>query len=507
MAWTSRFYLILCTALILLAVSVADTSASDPGSISKPNILLIVVDDLRPELTCYGASDMVTPNIDQLAAEGVRFNRAYCQQAVCLPSRISMFTGMRPDSTGVHDLSTKFRETIPAVATITQHMRKSGYTTIGTGKVYHDEQPEEWDQWIDSKDLPGVSEYHLREITDSIDQRLKEAKEKGIKRKALRQYSKGPSVESADVSDSAFEDGAMTDRIIEVVAQKKSSPFFLTVGYHKPHLPFVAPKKYWDLYDRTKIQIPANYFLPKDSPRIAHMSWGELRAYTDIPKKGPVSRDKALELIHGYYASVSFADAQIGRLMEAVMDQGLDKNTVVILVSDHGWKLGEHAMWCKHTNYEIDARVPMIVKMPGGIAGGTVCNSMVELIDIFPTICELTGIETPSTCEGVSLQSLLNTDPNDDVKRPEHAFSQYKRSRKKGGDIIGYSLKVTDARYTEWINVESNKTVATEYYDHAHDPDENQNVAVDLDPTKKESLSNILRAQASRLPDDNNATN
>lgn len=482
-----------------------ETNESSSVSVDdQPNILLISVDDLRPELKCYGAAHMVTPNIDRLAGQGLKFNHAYCQQAVCLPSRISMFTGMRPDSTGVHNLTTHFRKTIPDVVTLTQHLRKSGYRTTGIGKVYHDEQPDEWDEWIESKSLPGVSDYHHKHVTDDIFNRTAIAKQKGFKGKKLRQFVKGPAVEAADVPDALYEDGALTGRVIETLKQDSAQPFFLTVGYHRPHLPFVVPKKYWDLYDRSTIRLPANYSLPIGSPKLALSSWGELRAYSDIPKQGPLPDDKALELIHGYYASISFIDAQIGRLLEAVKAQGLDQNTVVILVSDHGWKLGEHAMWCKHTNFQIDARVPMIIKMPNaaggesGGPGGSVYDSMVELIDLYPTICDIAGIDIPATCEGVSLHSLLNADPQDDVLGRSQAYSQYKRSRKTGGDIIGYSVKVPQGRFTQWTNVESKKVVATEYYDHTTDPQENVNAAKSLEASQREALSKLLQMQSVR---------
>ncbi len=482
---------------------VVGASSSKPSK-GQPNILLISVDDLRPELKCYGADHMVTPNIDRLASQGLKFTHAYCQQAVCLPSRISMFTGMRPDSTGVHNLTTRFRKTIPNVVTLTQHLRKSGYRTTGIGKVYHDEQPEEWDQWIESKTLPSVTEYHQESVNDDILNRTAIAKQQGLKGKKLRQFVKGPSVEAADVPDKLFEDGAITDRVIEMLKHESVQPFFLTVGYHRPHLPFVVPRKYWDLYDRSTIRIPANYSLPEGSPKLAHSTWGELRAYSDIPKQGPLSDDKALELIHGYYASISFIDAQIGQLLETLSAQGLDQNTVVMLVSDHGWKLGEHSMWCKHTNYQLDARVPLIIKMPSGtddedgVPGGGVCDSMVELIDLYPTLCDIAGIDIPTTCEGVSLVSLLNADSQDDIPHRGRAYSQYKRSRKTGGDIIGYSVKVPEGRYTQWTNVESKKIVATEYYDHIKDPQENVNAAKSLDPSRKKMLSLILQTQATR---------
>ena len=456
----------------------------------RPNFLFIGVDDLRPELGCYGAEHMKTPNIDRLASQGVRFDHAYCQQAVCLPSRISLFTGMRPDSTGVHDLNTKFRKTIPDAVTLPQHFRSSGYRTIGMGKVYHDEQPDEWDEWIDTKKIARVREYHLDEITADIERREAEAKQKGLKQKALRHYVKGPSCEAADRPDIDYEDGAMTQLAIRKLKNMDDRPFFMTVGYHKPHLPFIAPKKYWDLYDRADIALPNNYFPPKDAPQISLTTWGELRAFNDIPNEGPVSNSKAIELIHAYRACISFVDAQIGLLLNALKETGQYKNTVVVLWSDHGWKLGEHAMWCKHTNFEIDAQVPLIIRVPGSDQKTRSVDAMVELVDLYPTMCELAHIEAPSDCEGRSVASFLRGNAVTDWRR--QALSQYKRSRRTGGDIIGYSIRHVDGRYTEWINKETGMRTAAEYYDHQTDPNENANTFSKLTKPHRESLSNFL---------------
>lgn len=477
--------------LILLFFGEFIALSSDAPATEPMNVLFIGVDDLRPELNCYGANHMLTPNIDRLAAEGIRFNHAYCQQAVCLPSRISLFTGMRPDSTGVHDLNTKFRKTIPDAVTLPQHFGKSGYHTIGMGKVYHDEQPSEWDKWIETKELAGVSEYHLDDIVAELEKLEAEATAKNLKRKALRQYVKGPSTESADRPDTDFEDGAITQVAIKELSESQDRPFFMTVGFHKPHLPLIAPSKYWNQYDRNQIDLPDNYFLPIGSPRLALSTWGELRAYNDIPKDGPVSDEKAKEIIHGYRACVSFVDAQIGLLMDSLKTQGLDQNTIVVLWSDHGWKLGEHAMWCKHTNFEIDARVPLIIRMPGAINSGRTSDAMVELVDLFPTLCELTGTSIPKQCEGASLAPILRGEPASNWRK--HALSQFKRSRKTGGDIVGYSIKNSDGRYTEWINQQTGKKQAIEYYDHHKDPAENKNTYDELSDSDAKSLSEKLR--------------
>lgn len=436
----------------------------------QPSILILSIDDLRPELACYGAEHMVTPNIDALAESGIRFDQAYVQQAVCLPSRISLFTGMRPNSTGVHDLQTKFRQTIPDALTMTQFFGQNGYTTIGMGKVYHDEQWKEWDQWVDTYNLPGINGYQDPATQARLDALAKEAKAKGLKGKEFRQYTKGPAYESADAPDNAYHDGAMTDLAIEQLKSKGDAPFYMVVGYKKPHLPFVAPKKYWDLYPEESITLPDNYYLPEGSPKIAHMTWGELRSYGGIPEKGALDESTALELIRGYYASVSFVDAQIGRLMAVLEAEGLAENTIVVLWGDHGFKVGEHAMWCKHTNYEIDTHVPFIIKAPGEAFTSGSSDALVELLDLFPTLADLTGLPTPDQCEGSSLVSLLK-DP--DAEWTELAYSQYPR----WGGVMGYSVKSQEGRYTEWLNQENDTIKAREYYDHRIDPNENKNRA------------------------------
>ena len=470
-------YLNLLTRFIALLVFLSASTSST----AKPNVLLLAIDDLRPEIGCYGATHMVTPHMDHLADQSMRFEQAYVQQAVCLPSRISLFTGMRPNSTGVHDLQTKFRVTIPEAVTIPQHFAAHGYETIGMGKVFHDEQWREWSQWIDTNKLSGVKPYQNPETQEKIKALRQEARQKGLKGSKLLRYTRGPAFEKADVPDELYHDAAMTSRAIEALKEVKDQAFFMVVGYKKPHLPFVAPKQYWDLYDFDAIQLPENYYTPKAAPSIAQMSWGELRAYSGIPEKGPVDTMTARHLIHGYYATVSFVDAQIGRLMEALEKEGLADNTIVILFGDHGFKIGEHAMWCKHTNYEIDTRVPFLIKTPWPSLKAGSTSALVELLDLYPTLCDLAALPTPEQCEGSSLLPLLK-----DSKAPwtDLAYSQYPRH----GGVVGYSVKSPHARYTEWRKKKTNTIIAREYYDHRIDPDENNNVA-----DKREYQSDMTR--------------
>jgi len=479
-----RLLLTICSFCMCLNLAASD--------VERPNVLILSIDDLRPELGCYGASHMVTPHIDALAQSSTLFKRAYVQQAVCLPSRISLFTGMRPNSTGVHDLNTKFRQTIPDAVTMVQHFGAHGYQTIGMGKVYHDEQWKEWSQWIDTHNLAGVNFYQAPATIARMEVLKKEARVKGLKGKLLRQYVKGPAYESADAPDNAYLDGAMTDLAIKALQQSRDVPFFMVVGFKKPHLPFVAPQKYWDLYDYEGLTLPDNYFQSKGAPGIAQMTWGELRVYAGIPKKGPVSDAVGRQLIQGYYASVSFVDAQVGRLMAALKEQGLADNTIVVLWGDHGWKLGEHAMWCKHTNYEIDAHVPFLIKAPGREFQPGSTDALVELLDLYPTLCDLAKLPTPSQCEGSSLISLLQ-DPS--AEWTELAYSQYPR----WGGVMGYSVKAPGGRYTEWLKKNTGKVVAREYYDHQLDPSENLNRAGEADYASViESLSKAIAEERKR---------
>ncbi len=459
---------------VFCAISVKSMASTPP---QRPNILFIAIDDLRPQLGCYGFSQMNSPNIDRLADSGVLFERAYCQQAVCLPSRISLMTGLRPDTTKVQDLHTDFRKTVPDAVLLPQYLKKQGYYTVGMGKILHTEEPSAWDKWHDIKTERQISAYFTDEALEYIAERTAEAEKLKIKSADVRKFTKGPAFEMADEPDSSYHDGAMTDTAIEFLRDRSDQPFFLALGFKKPHLPFVAPKKYWDMYDRERLPLAPNRYPPKGSPPIAHMSWGELRAYKDMPKDYDenVTSRQAKELIHGYYACVSFVDAQIGRLLDELDRLNLSGDTVVILWGDHGWKLGEHDMWCKHTNYENDAWVPMIIRSPGRHKPGTRTKALVEHVDIYPTLCELAGGNIPDYCQGRSFVPLL-ADPDKPWK--EAAISQYPRSQ-GGKSYIGYSIRTESYRYVEWIQKDTGETFARELYDHEKDPQENQNLADD----------------------------
>ena len=459
-------------AVALLMPSLLVMSSTTKGGELRPNVLFVAVDDLRPELGCYGTAGILSPNIDAIAARGTVFDRAYCQQAVCSPSRTSLLTGCRPDTTKVYDLQTHFRKNLPEVVTLPQHFKNHGYTTFSLGKIFHgglDDKP----SWSRPPGKVWQAMYALEENKELVAKKRAAVKGKKFRTPSARYNAMtGPAYECADVPDSTYSDGVIADEAISALREMKDETFFLAVGFLKPHLPFIAPKKYWDLYDREKIPMAVNPFAPKDAPKIALMNWGELRAYHDIPRVGPLSAEEARALKHGYYACVSYIDAQLGRVLNELDRLGLRDNTVVILWGDHGWKLGEHAMWCKHTNFEIDTHVPLICSAPRQKAAGKHSAALVEFVDIYPTLCELAGLPLPKHLGGDSFAALLD-DP--DLPGDPTAISQYPR-----GKVMGYSIRTDRYRLTLWQKREApHETVAVELYDHESDPDENVNVAAD----------------------------
>ena len=465
--------LFLLTASLLAplpALQAAETSAN------SPNVLFIAVDDLRTELGCYGQTHIHSPNIDRLAQRGVTFNRSYCQQAVCSPSRSSLLTGTRPDTTKVWDLQTHFRQALPDVVTLPQHFKQNGYFVQGMGKLYHGglDDPPSWSTpWTKPKTSHGA--YGLPENREIVKAKV-EASRKAPKKKGrgkVRNY--GPAFESSDVPDDTFHDGALADMAVKALRQcaKQEQPFWLGVGFIRPHLPFVAPKKYWDLYDPAKIKLAPNPFPPKGAPAYAVATGGELRNYHGIPR-GPIPDDLARQLKHGYYAAISYMDAQVGRLLDELDALGVADNTVIVLWGDHGWKLGEHAAWCKHSNVENDTRAPLIIAVPGLKNAGETTDALVEFVDIYPTLAELCSLSLPDHVEGSSLVSVLH-DPSTTVKSA--AFSQYPRSS-GGKRLMGYSLRTDRYRLTRWLHADDHSKVdAVELYDHQRDPQEDENIA------------------------------
>lgn len=424
----------------------------------RPNVLFFAVDDLRPELGCYGASHIKSPNLDRLAKQGMVFDRAYVQQAVCSPSRTSLLTGARPDTTKVWDLVTHFRKAMPNVVTLPQLFKQNGYFVQGMGKLFHggyDDEPS-WSVPWQTPDAPTYA-------------RAQEQARKGGNAK----QKNGPAFEAGEVADNFYKDGQTADLAVKTLQEvkKKAEPFFLAVGFSKPHLPFVSPKKYWDLYDPATIKLAPNPYHPKDASEYALTSSGELRNYRGMPADGPVPDELARTLKHGYYAAVSYTDAQIGKVLDELDRQGLRQNTIVVLWGDHGWKLGEHGEWCKHSNVENDTNAPLLLSAPGMKAAGKHSRALVEFVDIYPTLADLAGLPLPQHLEGHSFKPLL-----DQPQRPwkQAAFSQYPRGQK----VMGYSMRTDRYRFTVWVDrKDQTKIEAVELYDQQTDPQENTNIA------------------------------
>lgn len=463
----------------------------------RPNILFISVDDLRPSMGCYGDSLAITPNMDRLAARGLQFNRAYCQVAVCNPSRASLMTGMRPDKLGVWTLPVHFREAKPDAVTIPQWFRKFGYTAVSHGKIYHNPtpDPQSWSEPI--RDLPKLP-YAYPEGTKDL---VKAAQENLPAKDWRKSNLRPPSTAAPELADNEVLDGARTDMAIEDLRRlgKEKEPFFLAMGYIRPHLAWVAPKKYWDMHDPAKLPVLNDQVITPDTPSYALHNNSELSHYVDLidmPKPWEdrsLSPDKMRHMVHGYYACVSYVDAQIGRLLNALEEEGLADNTIVVLWSDHGWKLGEYRGWGKMTNYEIDARVPLIISAPGKqskklLSPGKKSEQLVELLDLFPTLCDLAEIEMPSFVDGKSLVPILS-DPNAEVHKA--AVSQYYR-KVKAGQFMGYSIRTSSHRLIEWREFETGKVADRELYDHQNDSSESVNIIADASPELVTEISDLL---------------
>jgi len=443
---------------LLLAFACASCLLSS----DRPNVLIIGIDDLRPELNCYGASHIHSPNIDKLAARGTLFDRAYCQYAVCGPSRSSMLTSRRPDAIGAYNNKTHFRDTLPNAVSLPQHFKNHGYATYGFGKVLHNTQRDEA-SWTEPQHYLVEKQYASPGLED---------KTAGID--GIHGANKlVPLFEGPDVADDAYRDGETNLAAIAKLeaAAASEQPFLLFVGYHKPHTPFNAPKKYWDLYDRESLPLATNVFQPQGAPNIAMNPWRYVRSFGGMPEEGPLPEPLARETRHAYFACVSYIDSLIGELIAALEATGEADNTIIALWSDHGYQLGDHGMWCKHTNFETSTRIPFIIVDPRDSRSRQRVDARVELIDMYPTLADMANLLEPLEIDGKSLVPLLKNGNAWD-RRDTLAFSQFHR-----GKTRGYSVRSRDFRYTEWRNVESGAIVARELYDHRSDPDENVNTA------------------------------
>ncbi len=449
--------LVLCCYLLLTACS-ADDNKTQPN---RPNILFVIVDDLRPLLGAYGVPDAVTPNIDRLAADGVTFRRAYSQWPVCGPSRASFMSGLRPSTSGIHYSGQNVQSKIPDAITLPRHFRNHGYQTYSIGKVYHgrDEDPGAWSEapWQAPEATDNWQGY-VSDATRDLRTRLWRAALADNPDAELYQFN-GPPTEASDQPDAAYVDGATALQAITTMRNTSRQPFFLAVGFVKPHLPFAVPQKYWDLYDRSALPAAAYGSRPAGGTDIPYL-FGELRAYHGIPDDLDLPLEQARDLVHGYFASISFIDAQVGLLLDALDQLNLRDNTIVVLIGDHGFHLGEQGLWGKHSLYELSLRSPLIVSAPRQNGRNLSSDALVEFIDIYPSLAELAGLPRPTAVDGRSFVPLMK-DP--DAPGKELALSQYRHFMEPYRDTIGYSIRTDRYRYTEWRRNDS--VFARELYD------------------------------------------
>ncbi len=437
---------------------------------AKPNVMLICVDDLKPVLGCYGDKVVKTPNIDRLASRSMRFDAAYCNQAVCSPSRNALLTGLRPQTLGIYDLGTNFRQGRQNAVTMPQWFKANGYSAQGMGKIFHVGHGNTNDEasWSVPYFRGKVVDYALPENKRELSR-----EEAMFDNKSPANLPRGAALENADVPDDTYSDGKVASeaiRRLEAAAKNPGEPVFLAVGFLKPHLPFCAPKKYWDLYKTDQFQLPAFRRAPEGAPAYAPTAFGELRNYKDVPDKGEIPEDLQRKLIHGYHAAISYMDAQVGKVLDALDASPLKDNTVIVLWGDHGWHLGDHGMWSKHTNYEQATRIPLLVKAAGQTKGGA-SGAMVETVDIYPTLCELAGLKTPEKLDGISFAPLV-TGKSAQGER-DHVTHVFPR-----GNRLGRAIRTPTHRFVEWKTIGAPAdTAEVELYDYAADPLERKNLA------------------------------
>lgn len=490
-------------ALLASLLPLHTSYAQQPASAQPPNILLILVDDLRPAIGAYGDSLAITPNMDRLVAEGVRFDRAYSNQAVCAPSRYNLMLGSRSTSSGIYGFGRDFRDPYPAAVTLPQFFKQQGYHTESMGKVFHIGH----DTYND--DLSWSVPHHKELVIEYVDPASKpdgDTREEALFSNQGWEYSRalprGPAWESPDVDDEAYADGRVARRAVERLGQLKAQPgqpFFLAVGFARPHLPFSVPKQYWDWYDEAALPTPgADAVRPANAPPYAVKHGDEIDQYTPVPTTvtdAPFADSLARKLIHGYYASTSYVDAQIGKVLDALYALNLDENTIVVLWGDHGYMLGETGMWTKHVNYELANRIPLVIVAPGMAIPGAATAQLAETVDIFPTLVELAGFQQPALeqpYDGMSLAPVL-ADPNTRIR--DHAYHAFPR-----GGRMGRAIRTDRYRLVEWKRIGDPASEADfELYDYSEGLVERKNMADDR-PDVVESLRAILAQHPEATP-------
>lgn len=460
--WT----VLVCAVLAVPQAGLAQKRPAADATARTPNVLLIMADDLNNDLGTYGHPVVKTPNIDRLAARGVRFDRAYNQFPLCSPSRVSLLTGLRPDATRVHDLQTDFRKLLPDVVTLPQMFKRNGYVSARVGKIYHYgnpgqigtsglDDPASWDAFVNPRGIDKDEEPKVTNYTPT----------RGLG-SALAYYA-------SPAGDDEHTDGKVAAETIALLETHKDRPFFIGAGFYRPHCPFIAPQKYFDLYPLETIAAPA------PSPD----SWMPPPARFTVPPHWGISEQAQRETIRAYYASIGFLDANVGRLLDALDRLGLADNTIVVLVSDHGYHLGEYGQWMKQTLFERSARVPLIVAGPGVAAKGRASARVVELLDLYPTLAALAGVPAPKGLQGRSLTPLLK---NPDAAWDRFAITQVRRGPAASA-YMGYSIRTDRWRYTEWDRGRR----GAELYDEIADPQETRNVV--MDPQHQKVVADLQR--------------
>lgn len=490
--------------IVILAVLLMGTDAHFALATSpdRPNVLLILVDDLKPTLGCYGDQHAITPNIDRLATQGLRFNLAYCNQAVCAPSRFTLMLGSHSTSTGLYDLGNNLRRVFPDAVTLPQHFGNHGYQTHSIGKVFHVGHGNEGDER--SFSVPSfkdkVIEYLDPESTDGGKLTREEALFTNQRLNEIGSLPRGAAFEAPDVDDQQYADGRVANEAIMRLKQwhetdsQSQTPFLMAVGFVRPHLPFSVPKKYWDLYDPQRLPLPVNPLPPRDVPLVAMKRGGEITAYKPVPVNGQVDRKLSRQLIHGYYAGASFVDAQIGKVLDELKRLELDQRTIVVLWGDHGYHLGDLGIWTKHTNFEQANRIPLLIVAPEVTTPNSVTNQLAESVDLFPTLASLCGLPAPSgpqTRDGIDLTPVLK-DTNRRLR--DHAYHAFPHEK------LGRAIRTERYRLVQWKGFQEPEDQAIyELYDYELDPHETTNQAASH-PEVVKQLREILDQYPPAVP-------
>ncbi|MFK7736073.1 MAG: sulfatase [Pirellulaceae bacterium] len=469
---------------------------SSTNAKERHNVLMILVDDLKPTIGAYGDRFAKTPNIDRLAASGMRFDLAYCNQAVCAPSRFTLMLGAHSTRTGLYGLGSQLRSILPNAVTLPQYFQKFGYRTESLGKVFHIGHGNYGDSesFMVEHFHDKVIEYADLNSTNGGQLTREEAYFTNQKLGQIRSLPRGAAFESPEVPDEAYADGRVAQEAVSRLqaAEKRvrdGTPFFMAVGFARPHLPFSAPKKYWDAFDPDALPMPEFEDFPEGSPQVAHKFAGEISNFFPVPERRDeeYSNELKRQLIHGYYASTHFVDAQIGKVLKALDDLKLSENTIVVLWGDHGWHLGDHHVWTKHTNYEQANRIPLIIRAPNITTGGSSTRQLAESVDLFPTLAELAGLQAPNPPQGLDGISLVPVLKDPSVRVRDHAFHAYPKSK------LGRAIRTERYRLVEWKPIGKPDVPALyELYDYQSDSLETKNHATSR-PDVVERLKAILQ--------------